>query len=576
MNQELAKILYEIGDFLESEDVPFKPYAYKNAAITVDALEQDISDIYKKGGLKALEEIPSVGGSISQKIEEYIKTGKIKYYSELKRKLPVKLEEIIAVEGMGPKRARYFFQKLGIADLKDLEKAARQNKIAGLFGFGPRAQANILQSIEFLKRSKGRFLLGEILPKAQEVYDKLKAIKEVEQVDFAGSLRRMKETIGDVDFLVVSSQPKKVMDFFTSLPGIVKIWGQGGTKASIRLKEGFDMDLRVVPRRSYGSALQYFTGSKDHNIVLRKIAIEKGLKLSEYGLFCGSKMVAGENEEGIYSALGLAWIPPELREDRGEIEAAQAKKLPELVGLKDINGDLHCHTDWSGGQNTISEMVEKAIEIGYEYIGITDHTKYLTIEHGLNEKELSAQRTEIDGINERFKIQDSKFKVLQGCEANILKNGSIDIKDEALAKLDYAIGGVHSHFKMEKDQMTERMIKAMKNPNIKIISHPTGRILKKRDEYQADFNKLLRAAKEFNVALEINACPERLDLNDINIKKAKESGVKMAINTDSHIKDQMRYMELGVAQARRGWAEESDIINTWPLEKLSGYLRHRK
>ncbi len=575
MNQEIAKILYEIGDFLESEEVPFKPYAYKNAAITVDALEQNVADIYKKGGLKALGEIPSVGDSIAQKIEEYIKTGKIKYYSELKRKLPIKMEEMIAVEGMGPKRARYLFQKLGITNLKELEKAAKQNKIAGLFGFGPKAQANILQGIEFLKRSKGRFLLGEILPKAQEVYGKLKSIKEVEQVDFAGSLRRMKETIGDVDFLVVSSQPKKVMNFFTSLPGIVKIWGQGGTKASIRLKEDFDMDLRVVPRRSYGSALQYFTGSKDHNIVLRKIAIEKGLKLSEYGLFRGPKMIAGEDEKGIYNALGLDWIPPELREDRGEIELAQVKKLPELVELKDIKGDLHCHTTWSGGENSIEEMAKKAMELGYEYIGITDHTKYLTIEHGLNEKELLEQRIEIDRTNKKLKIENLKLKILHGCEANILKDGSIDIKDEALAKLDYAIGGVHSHFKMEKDQMTERIIKAMKNPNIKIISHPTGRILKKRDEYQADFNKLLRAAKEFNVALEINSYPERLDLNDINIKKAKEAGVRMAINTDSHIKDQMRFMELGVAQARRGWAEPVDVINTWSLKELVIYFKQK-
>ncbi len=575
MNQEIAKILYEIGDFLESEEVPFKPYAYKNAAITVDALEQNVADIYKKGGLKALGEIPSVGDSIAQKIEEYIKTGKIKYYSELKRKLPIKMEEMIAVEGMGPKRARYLFQKLGITNLKELEKAAKQNKIAGLFGFGPKAQANILQGIEFLKRSKGRFLLGEILPKAQEVYGKLKSIKEVEQVDFAGSLRRMKETIGDVDFLVVSSQPKKVMNFFTSLPGIVKIWGQGGTKASIRLKEDFDMDLRVVPRRSYGSALQYFTGSKDHNIVLRKIAIEKGLKLSEYGLFRGPKMIAGEDEKGIYNALGLDWIPPELREDRGEIELAQVKKLPELVELKDIKGDLHCHTTWSGGENSIEEMAKKAMELGYEYTGITDHTKYLTIEHGLNEKELLEQRIEIDRTNKKLKIENLKLKILHGCEANILKDGSIDIKDEALAKLDYAIGGVHSHFKMEKDQMTERIIKAMKNPNIKIISHPTGRILKKRDEYQADFNKLLRAAKEFNVALEINSYPERLDLNDINIKKAKEAGVRMAINTDSHIKDQMRFMELGVAQARRGWAEPVDVINTWSLKELVIYFKQK-
>jgi DNA polymerase (family 10) len=573
-NQELAKILYEIGDFLESEDVPFKPYAYQKAAITIDTLEEDVTGIYKRGGLKELENIPGVGESIAQKIEEFIKTGKIKYYNELKRKLPVKLDEITAVEGMGPKRARLLFQKLGVADLKDLEKAAKNNKIAELDGFGEKTQANILQGIEFLKRSKGRFLLDEILPKAREVYGKLDSLKEVERLDFAGSLRRVKETIGDVDLLAISSNPKKVIEFFTSLPGIVKIWGKGMTKASVRFREGMDMDLRVVPQRSYGSALQYFTGSKDHNIALRRIAIDRGLKLSEYGLFKGAEMIAGESEEAVYGLLGLEWILPELRENSGEIEAARNGTLPKVVGLGDIRGDLHCHTDWSGGKDSITEMAAHAEALGHAYIGIADHTKSLKIEHGLDESRLADQRREIDGINNGLAEKDIKFKVLQGAETNILKDGSIDIKNSSLAKLDYAIGGVHSHFKMEKKEMTERIIKAMKNPSIKMISHPTGRILKRRDEYQADLDKLLRAAKEFNVALEINSCPERLDLNDVNIRRTKEAGVKMAIDTDSHAKDQMRHMELGVFQARRGWAEPRDIINTWPVEKLVEYLQY--
>jgi DNA polymerase (family 10) len=573
-NQELAKILYEIGDFLESEDVPFKPYAYQKAAITIDTLEEDVRDIYERGGLKELENIAGVGESIAQKIEEFIKTGKIKYYNELKRKLPVKLDEITAVEGMGPKRARVLFQKLGVADLKDLERAAKKNKIAELEGFGKKTQANILQGIEFLKRSKGRFLLNEILPKAREVYEELNSLKEVERLDFAGSLRRMKETIGDVDLLAISSNPKKVIEFFTSLPGIVKIWGKGTTKASVRFREGMDMDLRVVPQRSYGSALQYFTGSKDHNIVLRRIAIDKGLKLSEYGLFKGAGMIGGEIEEEIYRLLGLEWILPELRENSGEIEAARNGTLPKVVALGDIEGDLHCHTTWSGGKNTIAEMAERAQALGHAYIGITDHTKFLKIEHGLDEARLASQRREIDEANKELGAKNIKFRIIQGAETNILKDGSIDIKDGSLAKLDYAIGGIHSHFKMEKKEMTERIIKAMKNPSIKMISHPTGRILKRRDEYQADFDKLLRAAKEFNVALEINSWPERLDLNDINIRKAKEAGVKMAINTDSHAKDQMRHMELGVSQARRGWAEPRDIINTWSVEKLVEYLQY--
>ena len=572
-NQEIAKIFYEIADFLEMEGVQFKPYAYQKAAITLETLEKDIEEIYKEGGREAILKIPGIGKSMADKIEEYLKTGKIKYYEDLKKKTPVKMEELVQIEGMGPKKVKVLYQKLGIKDIKDLEKAARAHKIAPLFGFGEKTEKNILEGIAFLKRSKGRFLLGDILPKVKEIEGKLRSLKEIEKISVCGSVRRRKETIGDVDFLVVTKTPKKVMDFFVSLPGIVKIWGKGTTKSSVRLKEGFDIDLRVVAKRSYGSALQYFTGSKEHNIATRKIAIDKGLKLNEYGVFKGKKMIAGWSEEGVYRAIGLPWMEPELREDRGEIEAAIAGKLPKLIGYNDIKGDLHCHSKWNGGKNTILEMAERAIELGYEYLGISDHTKFLRIEHGLDEKKLSRQRREIDKLNKKFEKQGIKFKILQGAETNILNDGSIDIKDEALKKLDYAIAGIHSNFKMEKSRMTERIIRAMKNPYIKIISHPTGRILKRRDEYQIDFDKILRAAKEFKVILEINSFPERLDLNDVNIKKCKEAGVKMIINTDSHHRDQMRFIELGIAQARRGWAEKKDIINTQPLEKLCQYLK---
>lgn len=572
-NQEIAKIFYEIANYLEMEGVAFKPYAYQKAAITLESLEENVEEIYKKGGIKALEEIPGVGESIALKIEEYLKTGKIKYYEEFKKKTPIKMEEIIAVEGTGPKRAKILYERLGIRNLKELEKAAKAHKIAPLFGFGEKTEKNILEGIEFVKRSKGRFLLGDILPRVKEVEQKLKNLKEVERVDVVGSIRRMKETIGDVDFLVISKKPEKVMDFFTSLPGIVKIWGKGMTKASVRMREGFDMDIRVLPKRSYGSALQYFTGSKEHNILLRKIAIDKGLKLSEYGLFRGPKMIAGETEEGTYKALGMDWIPPELRENQGEIEASIKRKLPKLINYKDIKGDLHCHSKWDGGKNTILEIAEKAMEMGYAYLGISDHTKFLRIEHGLNEKQLAQQKKEIDKVNLKFKIANLKFRILQGCEANILNDGSIDIRDEALKKLDYVIAGVHSSFKMEKSKMTERIIRAMENPNVDIISHPTGRILKRRDEYQIDFDKILRKAKETGTILEINSYPERLDLNDQNIRRAKEIGVKMAINTDSHHRDQMRFIEFGIAQSRRGWAEKEDIVNTQPLEKLLKFFK---
>lgn len=594
-NREIAKILHRIAEYLEMEEVAFKPYAYERVALTLENLERDVEDIYEKEGLKGLEKIPGVGKGIALMITEYLKTGKIKYYEKLKKKAPVDLEELTAVEGMGPKRIKLLYQKLGIRNLKGLEKAAKTHKIAPLFSFGEKTEKNILEGIEFLKKSKGRFLLGEILPTVKEISEKLKSLKEVKKIIAVGSIRRMKETIGDVDFLIAVKGTKKsalakasadkIMDFFVSLPGVIKVWGKGSTKSSIKMKEGFNIDIRIVPEKSYGAALQYFTGSKEHNIATRKIAITKGLKLNEYGLFRNSKMIAGKTEKGIYRALGMQWIEPELREDQGEIETALLGKLPKLIERKDIKGDLHCHSRWDGGQHSILEMAQKAMEMGYDYVGISDHTKFLRIEKGLNEKQLSQQRKEIDGLNKKFQVSPKEsprflrgragfnFKILQGAETNILNDGSVDIKDSALKKLDYVIAGIHSNLKMPKKKMTERIIKAMKNPNIDIISHPTGRLLKKREEYQIDFDKILRAAKEFGVVLEINSFPIRLDLSDQNVKKAKEAGVKMVINTDSHNKDQMKHIELGVAQARRGWAEKKDIINTRPLGKLLKFFK---
>ncbi len=569
-NQEIAKIFYEIAYFLEMEGVKFKPFAYEKAAITLEGLEKDIEEIYKKGGFEALKKIPGIGESIAKKIEEYLKTGKIQYYEDYKKKYPINLEELMGIEGIGPKRIKVLYEKLGIKNLKELEEAAKSHKIAPLFGFGEKTEKNILEAIEFAKRAKGRFLLGDILPRVREVFEKLKSLKEVERIDVVGSIRRMKETIGDVDFLVISKNPKPIMDFFVSLPGVIKVWGKGTTKSSVRMKEGFDMDIRVLPKSSYGAALQYFTGSKEHNIALRKIAIEKGLKLSEYGLFKGQKMIAGESEEEIYEKLGMDWIAPELRENRGEIEAALKGKLPKIIDYKDIKGDLHCHSKWDGGANTIEEIAKQAIKMGYEYVGIADHTKFLKIEHGLDEKKLRERNKEIDALNKKFA---GKIKILKGCEANILPDGSIDISDDCLKEQDFVIAGVHSRFKMSKEEMTERIIRAMKNPNVDIISHPTGRLIQKRDEYEIDFDKILRVAKETGTILEINSYPERLDLNDVNIKRAKEAGVKMIINTDAHHIDQMRFIEYGIGQARRGWAEKEDIVNCWPLEKMLKFLK---
>lgn len=572
-NQEVAKIFYGISYFLQMEEDGFRSIAYEKAAIAIEGLEEDIEKIYKKGGLKSLEKIPGVGKSIAEKIEEYLKTGKIKYYENYKRKYPINLEELLGIEGLGPKRIKILYDKLGIRNLKELEEAARSHKIASLFGFGEKTEKNILEAIEFSKRTKGKFLLGEVLPKVKEVYEELKRLKEVERIDVVGSLRRMKETIGDVDFLVISKKPGPIIDYFVSLSGVIKVWEKGTTRASVRKKEGFDMDIRVLPKRSYGAALQYFTGSKKHNIVLRKIAIEKGLKLSEYGLFKGAKMIAGDEEKEIYEKLGLDWIPPELREDRGEIETALKGKLPKLIHYKDVKGDLHVHCDWDGGANSIEEIANYAIKKGYRYVGIADHTKFLKIEHGLDEKQIRERNKEIEKLNTKYKIQNTKFRILKGCEANIMPDGSIDISNDCLRELDFVIAGVHSKFKMTKSEMTERIIKAMKNPNVDIISHPTGRLIQKRDEYDIDLDKILKMAKATGTILEINSYPLRLDLNDINIKKAKEAGVKMIINTDAHHIDQMRFIEYGIAQARRGWAEKEDIVNCWPLEKFLKFLK---
>ena len=566
INQEIAKIFNNIAIYLEMDDISFKPQAYEKAAITLESLAEDVERIYDKKGIKGLDELPGIGASMAEKIAEYIRTGKIKEYERLKKSLPIELDELISVEGLGPKKIKALYKKLKIKNLKDLEEAGLSHKIASLPGFGEKTEKNILEGIKFVKRGHGRFLLGEIFLTLKDIYEKLKSLKEVERIDYAGSIRRMKETIGDVDFLVISNKPSKVMDFFVKLPEVAKVWARGGTKASVRMKDGFDMDIRVIPPKSYGAALQYFTGSKEHNIALRKIAIDKGLKLSEYGLFQGNKIVAAKTEEEVYAKLGLEFIPPEMRENTGEIELSQKNKLPELIKLKDIKGDLHAHSDWNGGENSIEEMAQAAISAGYEYIGIADHTKFLRIENGLDEKQLEQRNKEIDKLNKNFAKKN--FRILKGCEANIMEDGSIDIKDEALAKLDFVIAGIHSQFKMPKEKMTKRIIKAMKNKHVDIISHPTGRILKHRDEFEVDFSQILKAAKKTGTILEINAHPYRLDLKDTNIRKAKEAGVKMIINSDAHEKAHLYLMEYGVAQARRGWAEKKDIVNAWPLEKF--------
>lgn len=574
-NYEIAKIFNEIAGFLRMDGVAFKPYAYEKAAASLTTIKDDVAQIYVKGGRKALEEIEGIGKAMSDHIEEYLKTGKIKFYEDFKKTLPVKMDELMQVEGLGMKKIKVLYENLGIKNVKDLERAAKKHQIAPLFGFGETTEKNILQGIEFLKTSHGRSLISEIKPVATLILEKLKKLPEVKKASLAGSLRRGRETIGDVDFLVVSRNPKKTMDFFIHLPGVKKVWGEGGTKASVHMEGGYDMDLRVVPEKSYGSALQYFTGSQAHNIATRKIAIDKGLKLSEYGVFRGDKNIASKTEEDVYRALGLPYINPELREDQGEIDAGLNKALPELIELKDIKGDLHVHSHWNemdGAKDSIEVLAKKAMDLGYEYLGISDHTRDITIETSLHEKDLLEQIDYIKKLNQKFQNSNCKFQILAGCEANIRKDGSIDIKDEVLEKLDYVIAGVHSLLKMDKKEMTLRVEKAMRNPHVDILAHPTGRIVGERDEYQIDFDAILKTAKATGTILEINSS-SRLDLRDLYIRRAKEEGVKMIITTDTHKKEQMNLMEFGVLQARRGWAEKSDIINTLPVEELLKSLK---
>ncbi len=575
-NLRLSKIFNEIADFLEAEEVDFKPRAYRRAARSIKDLDVEVEIIYEEKGKEGLKEIPDIGESIAQKIIEFLETGEIEYLKNLKEKAPFKVEELTRVEGLGPKGAKKLFKKLDVRSLKDLKKAVEKGDIAELEGFGEKSQENIAQAIEFLEHSKGRFLLGEVLPQVERLKKKMSRLSQISKMEVAGSVRRMKKTIGDVDLLVVvqggkkSKKAQEVMEFFTGMPEVVKVWSKGSTRSSVRLQEGINVDLRIVSPSSFGSALQYFTGSKEHNIAVRGVAKNKGMKLNEYGLFKDEKNIAGKKEEEIYEKLGMSYIPPELRENRGEVQSGLKGNLPDLIKKRDLKGDLHMHSDWNGGKHSISEMAKVLKSMGYKYGGISDHTKFLKVENGLDEEKLLRQKKEIKRINRGFK--KTGFVLLQGCEANILKDGSLDMGREILSEMDYVIAGVHSHFHMGKKEITDRLIKALQNPEVNIISHPTGRVLKRRKEFDINWDRFLGAVQKNKVALEINSSAARLDLDGEMVKRVKETGVKMVIGSDSHAKVHLSGIRLGVGQARRGWAEKKDIINSWELEDLLSFF----
>ena len=570
-NLELSRIFDQIAKMLNIKgENPFKIRAYEKITLVLENLPIDIETIYHQGGLN---NIPGVGAGIAKKIEEFLTTGKLEYYEKLKETIPAGVIELLDIPEVGPKTAKLLYEQLDVDNIEKLEKVVRGHLIKDLPGMGEKSETNILRGIELYKRRKERFLLGLALPLAEEIIENLSQLKETNKIGFAGSLRRKKETIGDIDILVTSQKPEKIMKTFTSLPQVREILAEGPTKSSIITTDDIHVDLRVVEPMSFGAALQYFTGSKAHNIRLRELAIKKNLKINEYGVFDSKtdQRITGKEEEEIYRILDLSFIPPELREDRGEIEAAQENILPHLIEYTQIKGDLHLHTKWSDGAHTIRQMAEEAKRMGYEYIAITDHSQSLKFAGGLIEERLREQVEEIQKTNQELK----KFTILTGIEVDIKSDGSLDFSDEILSKLDVVIAAIHSGFKQESKIITERIVKAMQNKWVNIIAHPTGRLIGYRESYQVDINKVIKVAAETGVALEINTYPERLDLNDVYCRMAKEKGVQLAIETDAHSVDGLATMDLGVAVARRGWLEEKDVINTLPLDKLLKRLKNK-
>ncbi len=548
-NKRLAQELEDMADYLELEKVQWKPRAYRQAAAGIRNLDKDAEEIYEEKGKKGLQKIQGIGSSIADHIAEYFEKKRISKLRDLRMRYPKDILKIARLEGLGPSKTKDLMEKLDIGSIKDLRKALEGHRIRDLEGFGKKTEENIRESLG--RKDKKRMHIGKAMDIADEVIDNIK--DSAEQVDYAGSLRRGKETIGDIDILARAKDNKKIMDAFTNMDNVEKIVSRGKTKSTV-IMDKVQIDLRIVPKSSYASALMYFTGSKDHNIEIRKIANRKGWKLSEYGL---SKTKA-RSEKEIYNKLGMDYIPPELREKRGEIEAAKKGRLPKLVKLKDIKGDLQMHTRYSDGLNNAEDMAKKAESLGYEYIAITDHSKSLHMA-GMNEKDLKKQQKEIDKLR-------SKVRIFKSSEVEIKKDGSLDYPDKVLKELDLVCGAVHSNMKMK--DMTKRLLKALDNRYLDILVHPTGRMINKRDTIKADFSKVFDKAAERGIILEINSQPDRLDLNDLNIMAAKQAGCRFSISTDAHSPKGMEMIRYGIGQARRGWLEKKDIINTMSPERF--------
>ncbi len=566
-NAHIAKVFNDYADLLEIEAAnPFRVRAYRNAAQVVNSQPQAIYDLLKKGA--DLSELPGIGKDLAGKISEIVRTGELKDLEKIKHRLGGEISELLHIGGLGPNRVKLLHEKLHISTLKALEKAALSGKIKTLRGFSEKTEQRILADLKVKKNKQKRYKLSEADEIARPLVSYLKSYKGVKMVTVAGSYRRRRESVGDLDVLVSAEKGGDVSKYFLKYEDVKKVIAEGGTRSTVILRSGIQVDLRVVPPKSYGAALHYFTGSKAHNIVIRTLGIKKGLKINEYGVFRGDKRIAGKTEEEIFSSVGLPYIEPELRENTGEIEAAKKGKQPKLIELKDIRGDLQMHSQWSDGRCSIKEMAIAAKKKGYDYIAMTDHSQAVAVANGLSAKRLLKQFAEIARINKELK----GFTILKSCEVDILEDGTLDLPDSILKEMDVVICSIHSKFNLSQEKQTERIIRAMHNPYFNILGHPTGRLIGVREAYQLDMEKILKAAKKLGCFLEINAHPDRLDLSDIHCRMAKDFGVKLVISTDAHNISDLDFMSYGIGQARRGWVEKNDVINSRSLTELRRML----
>ncbi len=571
-NVDVAKMLEEVADLLEIENEnPFRIRAYRTAARTIETLGQPIAELVLRDGHR-LAELPGIGEDLAGKIVEIVRTGRLPLLEQLARKVPETLVEMMRIEGVGPKRARLLYDELRLKTLADLEKAARDGRLSSVRGFGAVLQERILRGCGEHRARASRVRLWEADVHVAPLLAHLRAPKSGARIEIAGSFRRRRETVGDIDVLVAARRPAGIAERFVSYPEVDRVLARGETRCSVLLRSGVQADLRIVPPESYGAALHYLTGSKAHNIAVRTLGLRRGLKINEYGVFRGRRRVAGRTEEEVFRAVGLPWIPPELREDRGEIEAARSGSLPRLVELGHIRGDLQMHTDATDGKNTLAEMVEACRARGYDYVAVTDHTKAVRVASGLNEAGFRRQFREIDRLRARF----PKMAILKGAEVDILDDGRLDLDAETLGELDVVLASVHSKFRMTEAAMTERVLRALRHPRVHVLSHPSGRILGRREPYAIDMARVARAAADLGVLLEINAQPDRLDLSDVHVKMAREAGARFVVSTDAHRVAELDYMRYGVDQARRGWCTAADVANTRPLAELRRVLGRRR